>query len=77
MTTVDGSNAGSPRLPGAWNDLRVLARERWPRLTSDDLDAIAGDRVRLGALVRRRYGVDPDEAERQLDGFLQGWLPPR
>ena len=77
MATLDSSDVGSAPLPGAWNDLRLEVRNRWPRMTSDDLDTIAGDRGRLVRCLRRRYGLPPDELERQVNVFLEARPPGR
>jgi uncharacterized protein YjbJ (UPF0337 family) len=54
------------RIAGNWPHWRGRLRERWGRLTEDQLDSIAGRREQLTARIQELYGVGQDEAERQL-----------
>ena len=57
------------RIEGNWKQLKGKARERWGKLTDDDLDVIAGRRDQLCGKVQEAYGVSKDEAERQIREF--------
>jgi uncharacterized protein YjbJ (UPF0337 family) len=48
-----------------------MVRERWGELTDDELDQIAGKRDQLVGKIQEKYGYTRDEAERQVDGFLE------
>lgn len=54
------------RISGNWAHWRGLIRERWSRLTSDELDVIAGRREKLVGRIQAAYGIEKAEAERQL-----------
>ena len=41
-------------------------KEKWGKLTDDDLDVIAGKRDQLSGKLQKSYGVSKDEAERQI-----------
>ena len=41
-------------------------RERWGKLTDDQLDVVGGRRDQLSGRIQEAYGLDKDEAERQL-----------
>lgn len=58
------------QLQGRWRQIRGRVRERWGRLTNDDLDVIAGRWDRLVGIVQERYGLTREQAERQVDDFL-------
>lgn len=51
---------------GQWTTLKGEVRERWGKLTDDDLDQIAGKRDQLLGTLQKRYGYARDEAEREL-----------
>lgn len=53
-------------LKNDWNRLKHEAQREWGRLTEEDLDLIGGERTRLVGTVQRRYGVDRENAERQV-----------
>ncbi len=59
------------QLRGRWKQIRGRIRERWGRLTHDDLDVIAGRRDQLVGRIQERYGVAREEAERQVEEFLR------
>lgn len=56
-------------LEGQWTRLKGEVRERWGKLTNDDLDEIAGKRDQLLGAIQKRYGYARDEAERELEDW--------
>jgi len=54
------------RISGNWAHWRGRIRERWGRLTSDELDGVAGRRDQLVGRIQKAYGIAHNEAERQL-----------
>ena len=54
-----------------WRRQVGAAKITWKRLTANELLTSDGDRHRLIALVRDRYGVTLGEAERQVRNFFQ------
>ena len=53
-------------LKGQWLQLKGKVREKWGKLTNDDLDQIQGRAQQLVGKIQERYGVARAEAERQL-----------
>lgn len=47
-------------------------REKWGKLTDDDLEVIAGERDQLIGRIQERYGIAREEAEKQADAFVKG-----
>jgi uncharacterized protein YjbJ (UPF0337 family) len=58
------------RVEGNWKQLKGQARQQWGSLTNDDLDVIEGKRAELSGRLQKRYGIAKDEAERQIDAWL-------
>jgi uncharacterized protein YjbJ (UPF0337 family) len=54
-------------LRGKWNQFKGSAKQKWAKLTDDDLMAIDGQRDRLIGKIQERYGIAREEAERQLN----------
>jgi uncharacterized protein YjbJ (UPF0337 family) len=54
------------RISGNWPHWRDRIRERWGRLSSNELDAIAGRREHLVGRIQEAYGLPQAEVERQL-----------
>ena len=54
------------QIEGNWKQAVGKAKERWGKLTDDDLDVVAGRRDQLAGLIEKHYGVAKEEAEKQL-----------
>jgi uncharacterized protein YjbJ (UPF0337 family) len=53
-------------IKGNWKQLKGQVKERWGKLTDDDLDVIEGRRDQLLGKVQERYGMAREEAEKQV-----------
>jgi len=53
-------------LKGQWTQLKGKVREKWGKLTNDDLEQIQGRSQQLIGKIQERYGIAREEAERQL-----------
>ena len=42
-------------------------KQKWAKLTDDDVGNLNGKRETLSGKIQERYGVMKDEAERQID----------
>ena len=58
------------RIEGNWKQLSGTVREKWGKLTDDDIDVIAGQRQKLAGRIQERYGIAKDQAEREIDEWL-------
>jgi uncharacterized protein YjbJ (UPF0337 family) len=54
---------------GNWTEFRGKVRERWGKLTDDDLDVIEGKREQLLGILQQRYGTAKDELEHEVKEF--------
>jgi uncharacterized protein YjbJ (UPF0337 family) len=59
-------------ISGNWREAKGKLRAKWGKLTDDDLEAIAGKRDVLVGRLQQHYGRKKDDAERDVDQFLQG-----
>lgn len=57
------------QIVGNMKQLRGQLREKWGKLTDDDLDVIAGKRDQLAGRLQKTYGITKEEAERQIRDF--------
>jgi uncharacterized protein YjbJ (UPF0337 family) len=55
-----------PWVKGQWNEIKGKAKERWGKLTDDDLVRIDGKRDQLIGIVQQRYARTKEEAEEEL-----------
>jgi uncharacterized protein YjbJ (UPF0337 family) len=58
-------------IQGSWKQLKGKVKEKWGKLTDDDLTAIAGKRDQLAGRLRQRYGFAKEQAEKELDEFAK------
>jgi uncharacterized protein YjbJ (UPF0337 family) len=57
------------QIAGNWKQFKGQVKEKWGKLTDDDLTTIAGKRDQLAGLLQKKYGYAKDEAEKELDEF--------
>lgn len=57
-------------IEGKWKQaLGKIFKEKWGKLTDDDLRMIGGQREQLVGKIQERYGIAKDDAERQVNEF--------
>ncbi|HEX2655330.1 MAG TPA: CsbD family protein [Xanthobacteraceae bacterium] len=52
-----------------WKQLRGKVKEKWGRLTDDDLEEISGSREKLEGKIRNRYGQARDQIRKDVDAW--------
>jgi uncharacterized protein YjbJ (UPF0337 family) len=55
------------RIEGQWKQMKGSVKERWGKLTDDDLNVIGGKKDQLVGRLQERYGIAKDEAQTQVD----------
>jgi uncharacterized protein YjbJ (UPF0337 family) len=60
------------RVQGSWKQLTGRVKEKWGKLTDDDLTAINGRRDQLEGKIQERYGSAKDQVRRDVDDWLSG-----
>jgi uncharacterized protein YjbJ (UPF0337 family) len=51
---------------GKWNQMKGSVKEKWGKLTDDDLTVIAGNRDKLLGKLQERYGITKEKAEQEI-----------
>ena len=59
------------QLEGKWKQYKGEVREKWGKLTDDDLHVIAGRREQLIGRLQERYGIAKEVAAREADEFVK------
>lgn len=54
---------------GEWNQVKGKIKEKWGKLTDDDLTQISGKRDQLLGTLQKRYGYAKDRAEEDIKQF--------
>jgi uncharacterized protein YjbJ (UPF0337 family) len=58
------------RIEGNWKEFKGKVQQHWGHLTNDDLDVIRGKRTELAGRLQQRYGYQKEEAEKQINTWL-------
>ncbi len=58
-------------LMGKWKQLKGKVRQQWGKLTDDQVERIAGRYEELVGVIQERYGYTRDQAEQQVNSFLE------
>lgn len=67
----------SETMKGEWNVIKGKVREKWGKLTDDDLDVIAGKRDQLVGTLQKRYGLAKEKVEEQVQEWERDDMPVR
>jgi uncharacterized protein YjbJ (UPF0337 family) len=59
------------QIEGKWKQYSGKIREKWGKLTDDDLTTISGKKDQLVGKLQERYGLAKDQAEKQIDEFAR------
>lgn len=70
-SAADAKTMNWDELEGKWNQCKGQIREKWSKLTDDDIHAIAGKRDQLIGRLQERYGIAKLEAAEQAEAFLK------
>ena len=54
------------QIAGNWKQFKGLVKEKWGKLTDDDLDVIEGKKDQLVGRLQERYGYSKEQAEKEL-----------
>ncbi len=57
------------QIEGKWGQYKGQARQRWGKLTDNDLQVIAGKKDVLLGKLQQLYGVAKEEAQKQIEAW--------
>ena len=58
-------------LLGRWHELKGQVRQRWGKLTDDDLARLSGKTEELVGVLQQRYGYGKAQAEIEINNWLR------
>jgi uncharacterized protein YjbJ (UPF0337 family) len=63
------------RVEGNWKQIKGKVKEKWGKLTDDDLNVIEGNRDQLEGKLQERYGYAKDQVRKEVDDWYstQRW----
>lgn len=57
----------SDQFEGKWKQLKGSVKQRWGKLTDDDVTALSGKKDELIGKLQERYGITREQAQREAD----------
>jgi uncharacterized protein YjbJ (UPF0337 family) len=57
-------------IEGRWLQMKGEVRQRWAKLTDEDIEILGAKKDQLVGKLVERYGIMRDEAEHQIDDWL-------
>lgn len=58
-------------IKGKWTQLQGSIKEKWGKLTDDDLREAEGNRDILIGKIQEKYGVAKEEAAKQVNDWME------
>ncbi|HLV86671.1 MAG TPA: CsbD family protein [Candidatus Sulfotelmatobacter sp.] len=59
----------SDEMRGKWNQFKGSVKQKWGKLTDDDIKQIEGNRDVLLGKIQERYGITKEKAEQELNDW--------
>lgn len=59
------------KVAGNWKRMKGAVKQRWGKLTNNEIREAQGRRETLNGYIQTRYGIDREAADRQIDEWLK------
>lgn len=59
----------SDQVEGKWKQLKGTIKQKWGKLTDDDLTTLSGKKDELVGKLQERYGYTKEQATKEADEF--------
>lgn len=57
------------QIEGKWSQMKGSVKQKWGRLTDDDLSFINGSRDKFVGRLEERYGLSKEQAQKQIEDW--------
>ena len=57
-------------LKGKWKELKGSVKEKWGKLTDEDVTEVEGKTEKLVGILQVKYGYSKDEAQEEYNKFM-------
>jgi uncharacterized protein YjbJ (UPF0337 family) len=61
----------APILEGNWDEIKGKLKQKWGKLTNDDIKVIEGSYGELQGKLQKAYGYKKAEVEHEIESFLE------
>ena len=59
-------------LKGTWKEMAGKIKQKWAKLTDDDLKAVEGNAEELQGRLQKTYGYSKERAQKEFEDFKKG-----
>lgn len=59
------------KVSGNWKRMKGAVKQRWGKLTHNEVQEARGRREALNGFIQSRYGIDRETADHQIDEWLK------
>jgi len=70
MKLTGGGIMNEDILKGKWHELKGGVKEKWGKLTDDDLKIVDGKTEQLLGILQTRYGYSKEKAAEEYENFI-------
>lgn len=63
-------------LKGKWKEIKGGVKEKWGKLTDDDITQIEGKQEKLLGLLQKTYGYSKEKADEEYKQFMKRYEEP-
>jgi uncharacterized protein YjbJ (UPF0337 family) len=63
----------SDQFEGKWKQMKGSVKQRWGKLTDNDLTMLSGKKDELIGRLQERYGITSEQAEKEANEFAKGY----
>lgn len=61
----------SDQFEGKWKQLKGSVKQRWGKLTDDDITRMSGKKDELVGKLQERYGITKEQAQKEADEWAR------
>ncbi len=61
----------SDQFEGKWKQLKGSVKQRWGKLTDDDITTLSGKKDELVGKIQERYGITREQATKEADEWAR------
>jgi uncharacterized protein YjbJ (UPF0337 family) len=58
-------------LKGSWKEISGKVKQKWGKLTDDDITQVNGSYEELEGRLQKAYGYQKDQAKKEIDAFMK------
>lgn len=57
-------------IKGNWKEVKGKLKQQWAQLTDDEIGQMQGSYEELEGVLQKRYGYQKDQAEKEIETFV-------